>query len=76
MDNPAEVEKVEAFVARLVQRALDMDGTCTGEHGVGQGKIKYLRQEHGTGALNVMRQIKQSLDPHNIMNPAKMLPEG
>ena len=75
MDNPAEVQKVEAFVARLVQRALDMDGTCTGEHGVGQGKIKYLLQEHGTGALNVMRRIKQSLDPNNIMNPAKMLPE-
>jgi D-lactate dehydrogenase (cytochrome) len=76
MNNQAEIQAVEAFVERLVIRALAMDGTCTGEHGVGQGKIKYLLREHGAGALNVMRQIKQSLDPQNIMNPGKILPEG
>lgn len=69
----AEVEKTEAFLSRLSKRAIDMDGTCTGEHGVGQGKMAYLRQEHGHG-LDVMRVIKQALDPDNIMNPGKMVP--
>eukprot|EP01037_Dinobryon_pediforme_P013788 gene13788-13904_t len=76
MDNAEEVRKVEGFVERLVDRALAMDGTCTGEHGVGQGKIKYLLREHGAGALDVMHRIKQSLDPQNIMNPGKMLPQN
>ena len=75
IENADELKKVEAFVERLVIRALAMDGTCTGEHGVGQGKIKYLLREHGAGALNVMHQIKHSLDPQNIMNPNKMLPQ-
>jgi D-lactate dehydrogenase (cytochrome) len=48
-----------------------MDGTCTGEHGVGHGKIKYLEAEHG-GAVAAMQAIKQALDPHNIMNPGKI----
>jgi D-lactate dehydrogenase (cytochrome) len=56
---------------RLVERAIAMDGTCTGEHGVGQGKMKYLEAEHGE-ALNVMRTLKIALDPQNIMNPGKM----
>ena len=58
---------------KLVERAIAMDGTCTGEHGVGQGKMKYLEAEHGE-ALNVMRTIKMAFDPQNIMNPGKMLP--
>ncbi len=56
---------------RLVKRALEMGGTCTGEHGIGMGKLKHMRDEHGDGAIEVMRLIKQALDPLNIMNPGK-----
>ena len=56
---------------RLIERAISMDGTCTGEHGVGQGKISYLKEEHGE-AVEVMRTLKQAFDPANIMNPGKM----
>mgnify|MGYP001382672166 CR=1 FL=1 len=69
--DPASVEKVEAFTARLTKRALSMDGTCTGEHGIGQGKMSYLEDELG-GAVDVMRTIKKSLDPDNIFNPGKI----
>ena len=74
-NNPQEIEAVKAFLERLAARALAMEGTCTGEHGVGQGKQKYLEAEHGTGVA-VMRAIKTALDPLNIMNPGKMLPEA
>ena len=50
-----------------------MEGTCTGEHGVGQGKMKYLKIEHGEAALDLMRLLKRSIDPDNIMNPGKIL---
>jgi D-lactate dehydrogenase (cytochrome) len=73
MDNPAEIAAVEKFLERLVERALAMEGTCTGEHGVGQGKMKYLEAEHGAPALAAMRAIKQALDPMNLMNPGKIL---
>ncbi len=73
ISNPAEVEACEAFVDRLVRRALAMEGTCTGEHGVGQKKMKYLEMEHGSEALNLMRLLKQAIDPHNIMNPGKII---
>ena len=71
-NNPAKVKAVEAFVSRLNKRALAMDGTCTGEHGIGQGKQKYLADEMGDG-VDYMRAIKQALDPHDIMNPGKIL---
>ena len=68
----AEVARVKAFYERLIHRAIEMDGTSTGEHGVGQGKIKFLEMEHGTG-LQVMRQIKKALDSKNILNPGKII---
>jgi D-lactate dehydrogenase (cytochrome) len=66
-----EAVEVEAFAARLVERAQSMGGTCTGEHGVGLGKKKYLVAEHGD-ALDVMRDLKRTLDPDNRMNPGKI----
>jgi D-lactate dehydrogenase (cytochrome) len=69
---PDEVGEAEAFAARLVERAQAMGGTCTGEHGVGYGKKKYLQAEHGE-ALEVMRTIKRALDPENRMNPGKVV---
>jgi D-lactate dehydrogenase (cytochrome) len=73
MQNPDEIKVAKDFNERLVERALAMDGTCTGEHGVGQGKMKYLSAEHGAPALDAMRAIKHALDPLGIMNPGKIL---
>ncbi|WP_448951750.1 FAD-binding oxidoreductase [Labrys neptuniae] len=75
MANPREVAACEGFLERLVERALAMEGTCTGEHGVGQGKRKYLKAEHGEQTLAAMRAIKQALDPAGIMNPGKIFPD-
>jgi D-lactate dehydrogenase (cytochrome) len=69
--NKREIANAEAFVLRLNQRALGMEGTCTGEHGIGQGKVAFLERELG-GAVDVMRAIKRALDPDNIMNPGKI----
>lgn len=71
-DDADEMARAEALNDRMVQRALDMDGTCTGEHGVGYGKMEYLEAEHGEG-ISVMRDIKHALDPKNIMNPGKII---
>jgi D-lactate dehydrogenase (cytochrome) len=73
MDDRDELKRAAALSERLVERALAMDGTCTGEHGVGQGKMKYLVAEHGRAALDVMASIKRALDPQNIMNPGKIV---
>jgi D-lactate dehydrogenase (cytochrome) len=70
--DPEENARIEAFMERLALRAIAMDGTCTGEHGVGQGKMKVLAREHGP-ALDLMRSIKRALDPDGIMNPGKIL---
>jgi D-lactate dehydrogenase (cytochrome) len=73
LDDAAEMARVHGFLERLVERALAMDGTCTGEHGVGQGKMKYLLAEHGEPALAAMRAVKRALDPLDIMNPGKIV---
>jgi D-lactate dehydrogenase (cytochrome) len=75
MSNPKEIAAAELLIEKMAKRAIAMDGTCTGEHGVGQGKMKYLKAEHGP-ALGPMRAIKQALDPQNILNPGKILPAG
>ena len=71
-DDPEEMKVAKAMNARLVHRALAMGGTCTGEHGVGFGKMDYLEEEHGE-AVEVMKAIKRALDPQNMMNPGKMV---
>jgi D-lactate dehydrogenase (cytochrome) len=70
-DDAEERGRVQQFLDRLVERALKFEGTCTGEHGVGQGKINYLAAEHGLG-VDVMIAIKKALDPLNILNPGKI----
>lgn len=72
-DNPDEKHRAEEFVGWLNNLAIDMDGTCTGEHGIGQGKMPYLTKELG-GAVDVMASIKRAMDPDNIMNPGKIMP--
>lgn len=72
-DNPTEIATAEDIIGRLAKRAIEMDGTCTGEHGIGQGKQKYMQQEHGN-ALVLMQAIKAALDPNNILNPGKIWP--
>ena len=73
-DDQQEFAAITRISERLVQRALRLGGTCSGEHGVGFGKLKYLEAEHGA-ALDVMRSIKRALDPGNLMNPGKLIPE-
>jgi D-lactate dehydrogenase (cytochrome) len=71
--DPADIAKAEAVNARMVGRAIAMDGTCTGEHGVGLHKMDFLVQEHGEEAIETMRMLKHAFDPKNIMNPGKIL---
>ena len=72
-NDPADVARAEAVNARMVSRAIAMQGTCTGEHGIGLHKIDFLVQESGEDTVDVMRTIKHALDPHNIFNPGKVL---
>jgi D-lactate dehydrogenase (cytochrome) len=69
--NAEERQKVQDFLDRLVERTLAAGGTCSGEHGIGQGKINYLAAEHGSG-ISPMIAIKKALDPLNILNPGKI----
>ena len=71
--NREELEEAQHYGEKLVAHALALEGTCSGEHGIGIGKLKALRTEHGTG-VDVMQSIKRSLDPRNIMNPGKLFP--
>lgn len=73
-DNPKEMEEAAWISRRVVERAIAMEGTCTGEHGVGLGKKKYLVAEHGEVAVDVMRAVKAALDPCGLLNPGKVLP--
>jgi len=74
VDDADEMARGEDFMHRLVERAQAMGGTCTGEHGVGQGKQKYLEAEIGREAIEAMRAVKRALDPQNIFNPGKIFP--
>ena len=74
MSDADEVKRAKILMERVAELALAMDGTCTGEHGVGQGKMKYMLAEHGAPALAAMAAIKRALDPQNILNPGKILP--
>ena len=73
-DDPLELTQAQALNDRLVGHALSLGGTCTGEHGIGYGKARFLEREHGAAAVAVMREIKMALDPLGIMNPGKVLP--
>jgi D-lactate dehydrogenase (cytochrome) len=74
-DDPEAVARGEEFYARVVERAIEMGGTATGEHGVGLGKRRFMEQEHGPETLEAMRAIKRALDPNDTLNPGKIFPE-
>ena len=74
-DQPAELEEAKRLSHRMAERALRLGGTCTGEHGVGMGKLPYMEAEHGAG-WDVMGEIKQALDPLGILNPGKLVRQG
>lgn len=65
--------KVEQVNENLIKRTLDAGGSCSGEHGVGYGKIKYPERQYGQGAVEMMKRIKKGLDPYNLMNPGKVV---
>ncbi|MDV7340774.1 FAD-linked oxidase C-terminal domain-containing protein [Terasakiella sp. A23] len=72
-DNEEELKEAKRLNARIVERAIAFEGTCTGEHGIGHGKMKYLEDEFGEAGLDIMRTLKRAMDPQNIMNPGKIV---
>jgi D-lactate dehydrogenase (cytochrome) len=72
-EKPQETEVAKTFNQRLIERALRLEGTCTGEHGVGLGKMGSMRMELGDDVIDVMRDIKKLFDPDNLMNPGKVV---
>jgi len=74
-NDPEDIAEAKRIDSRLIKRAIAMEGTCTGEHGVGVGKRQYLVLEKGPEAVALMRTIKRAIDPENIMNPGKILPD-
>ena len=72
-DDPRGDGGSQAPHGRMIDRALAMGGTSTGEHGIGCGKLDYMEAEHGAGAVDLMRTIKRTVDPHNLMNPGKVV---
>jgi len=73
-DDEERKAAITAFAERLAERAIAMGGTITGEHGIGMGKLKLMARQHGPEAIAAMRAVKQALDPHNILNPGKLVP--
>ena len=73
MNDPDEVTRSKALLERIAERSLAMDGTCTGEHGIGEGKKHFMVAEHGQSTINLMAAIKHTIDPNNIMNPGKIV---
>jgi D-lactate dehydrogenase (cytochrome) len=74
-DDEVEVEHGEEVYAAVVERAIELGGTATGEHGVGLGKREFLATEHGEGSVRAMRAIKDALDPNGVLNPGKIFPD-
>lgn len=75
LDDPEQVERGEDLYRTVVELAIELGGTATGEHGIGEGKQQYLEPEHGAGAVETMRTIKRALDPTDTLNPGKIFPE-
>jgi D-lactate dehydrogenase (cytochrome) len=73
-EKPEELDEVRGLAGRIAERAIAVGGTCTGEHGVGYGKAKFLPLEHGDEGVELMRRLKDALDPQGIFNPGKILP--
>lgn len=67
-----EMKKYHAYSEKLVRHAIKVEGTCTGEHGIGLGKMKYMEEQFGKSPIETMRIIKRALDPNNILNPGKI----
>ncbi len=70
--NPEELQTAKSFCKRLAHRAISMGGTCTGEHGIGYGKLEFLVEEHGSTAVSVFQALKDSMDPKHLLNPGKL----